>query len=360
MKNIIITFGGESCERDISVITAITAYNAVFATYRIFPIYLKDDKFYSVKNISKIKEIANFSLSNFYEVEFKCGCMQKTGIFSKKIPISCAIICNHGGVGENGALEGFFETVGIPCTAPDVFQCAMFMDKIFTKQFLNNWVRTLPWQELHKGESCNLNKIEYPAIVKPARLGSSIGIGIAKTESELKERLEFAFNFDSIVLVEKALENFIEFNCAAFKYKGKTIVSDVEMLSFEREFYDFESKYLSSQIANREFPAKISDVLKDEIKETTKLIYEKSRCKGVIRIDYLYDGNLYVNEVNAVPGSLSFYLFKNKNIDMEKLLDMLIEESEKEFKKRKELINTFESSILENINVDKLTFGVKK
>lgn len=360
MKNLILLFGGDSCENDISIITAFSTYKALKCIYNIIPIYIKNGAFLHIKNMQKIGNLSKITSTKFSEVNISKGKLKFNNFFKKSKVVFCAIICNHGGIGENGSLQGYLNIARIPYTSSDVFASSIFMDKEYTKNFVSGICDTVPFLVIHKDEKIDYTSINYPVIVKPARLGSSVGIGIAHNEEELKERTEFAFEFDNKIIIEKALTNFIELNCAAFRKGNKIIVSDIERPIFNNEYYDFDTKYTNVNTGEREFPAKIHDELASKIKELTETVYRRSEAKGVIRIDFLYNGKLYLNEVNTVPGSLAFYLFKNKNVDFKDLLITMIEEGVSDFMKKESLITSFDSCVLENMDSEKLFDGLKK
>lgn len=362
MKTIGLTFGGDSCEHDISVITAFSVINSINDIFNIVPIYIKNGKFYISKKTVKFNKIVNFLKKKFKEVGFSAGSLYCLGMKDKRIKLDCVLICNHGGGGENGALCGVFEMAGIPYTSAGIFQSALFMDKIFTKFFLEK--KKFPFVPYRVCKFEDLNSAEelgYPLIVKPARQGSSVGIGLAKTMAELVECFKFAAEFDDKILIEKALVNFTELNCAAYLSNGKIIVSDVERVGIPGEYYDFKAKYMSNE-ATREIPAQIDNKLTEKIKRMTTEIYKIAELKGVVRIDYLLseNGKLYVNEINTVPGSLAFYMFKRQGTDMKKLVKDIVEEAIKFFEKKEKLISSYNADVLAGFNVSKLELGVKK
>ncbi len=363
MKNYVITFGGESCEHDVSVITALSAYNAINRQFNILSVYLKNASFFLCKKSLKIEKIVNFSKKNFEEVFFSDGEMRFVGKRKKGVRIDCAINCNHGGGGESGALAGVFELADIPYTSAGVFPSALYMDKVFTKYFLEKKKFPVVPYKIIRGENdlSVAEELDYPVILKPARQGSSIGISVATNAEELKNAYELAKKFDEKVLAEKALENFTELNCAAYRHNGEIIVGDIEKIETKGEFYDFDSKY-GKEGATREIPAVIEEKLAERIKKITADIYRFSELCGVVRIDFLLSdkGKLYVNEINTVPGSLAFYLFKGQGINLSRLLCDLAEEGIARFEKKKKIVTSFDNNILSEFNASKLEFGVKK
>lgn len=362
MKNIVITFGGDSCEHDISIITAFTAFLAKNKAIKKYLIYIKNNKFYLHKSMPKIGDYSRFNEKKFNQVSFINGEMIILKKLRKRIKIDCSIICNHGGSGENGALSGYFETVGIPCTSSGLYANSLFIDKVYAKSFYKSKkLPTLPYVVYNKGENLSKINLEFPLIVKPANLGSSVGVGIANNIVELSEKIDFALNFDKKLLIEKALLDFVELNCAIYRKNGELIISDIEKPICKTQLYDFDKKYLDTSDIDKEFPAKISKQLEYKVKLITKKIYNESGASGVVRIDYLVQGEkVYVNEVNTVPGSLAFYLFSKKEIKIENLIDDLVEESINEIGSKKNLINHYDSDLLKNFDTTKLNIGVKK
>ena len=361
MKNIVLLFGGDSCEHDVSVITALSVYNSIKEICRILPIYVKNGTFYLCKKSLKINKIRNFSQKNFSEVAFASGGMSMLSRKKKKIPIFCAVNCCHGGCGENGALAGLLENARIPQTSPGVYQSALFMDKVFTKYFLEKKkISVVPYRVVSKDDYDVAKELGFPLIVKPARQGSSIGIGVVENEDKLPDAIDLAASFDDKIIVEKALVGFTELNCAAYR-KGKVvIVSEIEKIVSDKKYYDFDSKYVKNDVS-REIPANIDEKITDRIKNITKSLYVSSELKGVVRVDFLLSatGKLYVNEVNTVPGSLAFYLFKGMG-GFRRIVFDTIAEARRQFEEREKLITDFSGNVLDNFDESKLDAGVKK
>ena len=211
---------------------------------------------------------------------------------------------------------------------------ALCMDKAFMKDiFKANGINSphyVTFKELdYKGNKAKLvkqigSKVSYPLVVKPSNLGSSIGISVCKTEGELDNALMLAFEFDKKVVIERFVENLKEFNCACFCYKGNFYPSKVNEVTNKSEIYTFEDKYLSENAKNQEADKKLSK----KIQTLTEKVYKLFDCKGVVRVDFLFDekaNELYVNEINSIPGSLAFYLYKD--IAFKDILTSMIDES---------------------------------
>jgi D-alanine-D-alanine ligase len=362
-KNIALMYGGESCEHDISIITAISLYNAIRWDYNVILVYMKNGKFLIGEKLSKISTYTNFNENRLTEVFFQNGCILKRKKYSLQYQmIDCALICNHGGVGENGSLSGFFEIAKIPYTGCSVLASSICMDKVFTKYLLEKFhFPVLSYKVFKKGMDIEyLQDIVYPVIIKPACLGSSVGITIANDEESLKTGIELGLMFDDKLLIEKALTEFEEYNCAVFSIDNELSISEIEKPIFQTGYLDFYDKYISTE-NTRELPAKISKKLKDKINNLCKELYQTFELKGVVRIDFLYKGEkLYVNEINTIPGSLSTYLFKAKGIDTLLLVDSMIENALTIFKENRKKVTDFSSEVLKNLDQTKLKTGIKK
>ena len=181
-------------------------------------------------------------------------------------------------------------------------------------------------------------------IIKPATLGSSIGISVAENQQELEKGLFFASKYDNEIIVEKYIKDVTEINVAVYKGVKGLVVSECEMPVTKNSLLTFEDKYSDG---DRVFPAPIEKRLADRFKKIAREVYEKLNFKGVIRIDFLLkDNQIYLNEINSVPGSLSYYLFCNTLAEFTKMLDEIIEQSLVEFNKKQSTIKRFESNIL--------------
>ena len=271
----------------------------------------------------------------------------KNGWKERSYSVDCVLVACHGGAGENGSLSGYFETVGMPYTASEPFGCSLFMDKDFTKDFLSkNRFPVLRAEVVKEGEGCP-DALDYPVIVKPARLGSSIGISVAKDEKELKTALDDAFVYDEKVLIEPCLRDFREFNCAAFRRGEEIVCSEVEEPVFKKEYLDFYDKYTDASEAKRDLPAQIDEKLREEIRKATRRIYSRAELKGIVRVDYLYaDKKLFVNEVNAVPGALGLYLFVPTGILAEEVLEAVVNDAIRSQRGKESKTVRFSSGVL--------------
>ncbi len=369
MKNILVFFGGKSVEHDISIITGVLTLNSLDKTlYNPIPIYINENgEWFTGEEL--------FNISNFKEKAFKklkrttlvsgsnAIYILKNNVLKNREVVYSAINCLHGVNGEDGAIIGMLKMCNIPFSSPDLFGSSLSIDKDYTKLFLSgisvdklSCVRILRKSFYEKKDSAIKlveRKFNYPVIVKPANLGSSIGISTAKDKKELLFALDNAFLYDDKVIVESELIKFKEINCAAYRANDKIIVSECEEPITKNEILSFNDKYLGYKTgANRKMPADISINIRDKIRQTTEKIYRKADFNGVIRIDYVIsDEKIYVNEINTVPGSLAYYLFVDTIKDFSKLLTTIIEEGVKrhfQFANRK---FTFKSNVLSGFGV---------
>ena len=340
-RKIALVFGGRSLEHDVSIITAMQVLNNLDKKkYMVEPVYMKDGDMF-VCDVDKLESFVEFDPSKHKKVLLVKGefyLLKRSGI-KKFIKPDVVLVACHGGEGENGNLQALLDMSNLAYTSPGVLQSAICMDKEFSKRvFENMLLSVLPYEAVNKDEYAVdkeqiLFSIEsflsYPLIVKPARLGSSIGIGVAKTREELASAIDFAFEFDDKVIVERKLEDFVEVNCAAYRSEERIVVSKTEQPLSVNEFLTFADKYEQSGKMSEKpsvSPANIGS-LNLVVQAMTERIYREFDMNGIVRVDYLVDvnrGKVYINEINTVPGSLAFYLF---DVDFKTLLDQVIEES---------------------------------
>ncbi|MBP3619960.1 MAG: D-alanine--D-alanine ligase [Clostridia bacterium] len=360
-KIVVILFGGKSVEHDISIITATQAMKNLSCDFEKVPVYIdKQGTWWTGKNFEDAKVFERFEelALGKKEVSIKLGGNLLLILKGKKyVPykkIDAVLNCCHGNVGEDGAVQGLFKVCNVAQTSPNVLSSSLCMDKVFMKYVLQaNNILSPNFVVLKNGKSIDneIRKVEelrFPLIVKPSNLGSSIGISVAKNKEELIDAIGLAFKFDKKILCEEMVRNLREFNCACFVFKENLFVSSVNEVQNKSEIFSFEDKYLSDKARSKKPDKK----LEEEIKQLTKKVYELFECQGVVRVDFLYDQNeekLYVNEINTIPGSLSFYLYKE--IKFSEILSSIINQSEINLNEESSLIKTFESDALKMFNL---------
>lgn len=312
--NVLVIYGGKSCEHDISVITACLAKG--YFDGEIFGVYItKDNKCYLANN--NLTPYGHTVEQWNTEVLFEFGKSQialvKRGKskIHKRIHIDVAVNCCHGINGEEGAVASLCNYCNIPLVGSGVVPSAVAMDKVITKQVLQSLgLPVLDGFALNKEQyDCQGCAVTFPVIVKPSILGSSIGVSVCNDEVQLKTALTTAFTYCDTVLVERALTNFGELNCSAMRANGVVQTSIVDCPTTENNYLTFDDKYMQSTGKS----TTTNDTLATAVKQLTAQIYRTLGFGGVIRVDYLLDNEtntLYVNEINTIPGSLAYPLWQ--------------------------------------------------
>lgn len=389
-----VFFGGRSVEHEVSVITALEAMYALDREkYEVVPVYIsKEGQFYTgeeLKDISSYKNINDlYQRVRKINIEVNKGLYQivseKGGLFGKKVieTIDIAFPIMHGTNGEDGTIQGLFELMDIPYVGCDVLSSANGMDKITMKMILKeNKIPVIDYvwfysKEYYEDENNIVKKVEkeltYPVIVKPANLGSSVGISRANNKKELKIAIEEAIVYSKRIIVEKMVENLQEINCSVLGDYESQEASVCEEPVRSEEILTYKDKYMSSGKGNKtggkgmstswsDIPAKISEDLTKKIQELAKNTFKVLDASGVSRIDFMVDKktkDVYVNEINTIPGSLSFYLWDATDKKYNILLDELIELSLKKYREKSKLVFTNDVNILE-MNRKGGTKGIK-
>ena len=367
MRNVLVFFGGKSCEHDVSIITGVLTTNSIDKSeFNAIPIYVsKDGVWHTGDCLKDIEWFKSKNLSKLTTVTLIAGSQELYQISKNKLKKVCTVTavinCMHGLNGEDGSLAGYLKLCNIPFASPDLYGSSLAIDKDYTKLFLSGInVEKLPYVRLFKElyyskKQSAVNIIEkrfgYPVIVKPSNLGSSIGITLAKSSGELLTALDKAFTYDEKVIVEKAITNFTEINCSAYKCGDKVIVSECEEPVSANEILSFSDKYLGAKGgASRNFPANIPPNISQKIKAITEKVYRKADFIGVIRIDYLVkDDKIYLNEINTVPGSLAYYLHSDSIKGFSEMLTALLKEGINKHLKTQRLNFNYNSSVIDNI-----------
>ena len=383
-KQIGVIFGSRSCEREVAIISAIQLMRyADTEQYDIIPVYI--DEHGNWYTGEKLKEISTFQpfrgeaagvVRVFPDLTAGSGALlrlaQGNGLFAREkleivARIDVYIVVMHGLNGEDGTLQGLLELANVPYTSTGVPGSAIGMDKIMMKQFFRGaGLPVLPGVAVTRREyECHADdviakvssELEYPVFVKPANLGSSIGVSRADDEAGLRDSLSLAFEYDRRVLVEKGLNQPIELNCSVLGYDDEVMASSIEMPLNSTEFLTFGEKYLASggskgmASLHRVLPAPIEEDLKAEIQDMSMNIFRMMDGKGVVRIDYMFDrdsGKLYITEINTIPGSLAFYLWEYDGMRYRELIDRMIRYAEKAHEDRNHANYAYTSDILKS------------
>ena len=357
MKAIGVFFGGTTVEHDVSIITGVLTVNTLKReNYNVVPIYVdKKGEWYSGEELCDPDGYKNLNYKKLKRVTLLGGSnvlyYLKGSKLKKGESLSSVVNCMHGERGEDGSLAGLLSMCNIAFASPPQLASSISIDKRFTKTVMKGLkVKTLPFVYLEDEEQLllNLKKIKFPVIVKPNLLGSSIGVSRVEDKKALVDAFRYALRFGKGVIIEPCLENFIEINCAAYKSSdNKVIVSECERPIGRTNVLTFGDKY---EEGKREFPANIDNKISDKIKQITKKIYCELGFIGVIRIDYFVLGEeIFLNEINSVPGSLAYYLFGDTLKSFGEMLKEMIDLSEKEFAKKSTMVTQYNSGILNGV-----------
>lgn len=354
-----VIFGSRTCEHEVSIISALQLMRAADRdTYDVIPIYIsKKGEWFTGEPLFDISAFTPFEEGRKgilrVALDLTAGSAALTtlepakGLFGKEqqrliTRLDCVIPAVHGMHGEDGTLQGLLEMCNIPYASPGVGASAMGMDKVYMKDFFrgcgfpvlpSRWFLRKAWETDPEEVLDRLEgELPYPVIVKPASLGSSIGVAKAKNREELTQALEVAFEFDRKVLIEKAIRTPLELNCSVIGYNGEAKASPVEMPITNGDLLDFMGKYGSNPAKGmaalkRVLPAPIEPELRDEIQALSIRIFNAMDCKGVVRIDYMFapeENELYITEINTIPGSLSFYLWDAAGLPYPRLIDEMV------------------------------------
>jgi D-alanine-D-alanine ligase len=375
-----VIFGGESVEHEVSIISAVQAMKHLDENkYEIIPIYITKEKDWYTGNV--LKEIENYQdLDNLkryakkvvmYNRKGVCVLQSQKGLKRIITEIDIVLPVVHGLNIEDGTLAGYLNLVGVPFVGSDVYASVLGQDKIFMKQIFEaekmpitkyEWFFDSEYKDDPKSVMDKLSKLKMPLIVKPSKLGSSVGISKVKTEKELASAIEEAMQYDPKVVVEEVVENLIEVNCSVLGNYEYQQTSEIEEVMSSDEFLTYKDKYLGNAkggkskgmvSTNRRIPAKISDELRKDVRDLAKKAFRVLNSAGVCRIDFLIDSKkekVYINEINTIPGSLSFYLWEPIGKNYTTLLDDLITLAIKDYKKKCKMVSSFETNILKNFN----------
>lgn len=368
MKNVVVLLGGPSVEHDVSIVTGLGVVKNLSSEYNVMVVYVNNQgQWLTGQKLKELKTYQNHDFKGLKKCSFTPNTKSLT-VFSlfgnKKVPVYCVVNCMHGRMGEDGCVQGMLNLAKIPSTSASVVASSVCMDKKLTKTFLKangiDVVEDVSFnKEKFKFKDDIVKRIErelgYPCIVKPNSLGSSVGVCVVSNQEELLNAIESALVYDDKVLVEKYIQNARELNIAVGDFDG-VVTSNIEEVYLETDVYDFESKYKNKGI-KRIVPAKLNSTLKKKIESVAKKAYDLLCCEGVVRSDFLYGDKLYLNELNTIPGSLAFYLWKEPKIEIKKYLRLLIESSVEKFDK-KDLKSDIESNILNTIKDE--SFLIKK
>ena len=383
MYNIGVIYGSRTCEHDVSIISALQAAQALDKKkYNVTYIYIgREGTWYTGEALADVKFYEHFDPEKVTRV-LPAGENSKLvlyhlpekkkffgGVAAERVAVLDVVMpVLHGLNGEDGTLQGMLELFDVPYTSAGVMGSAVGMDKITMKLLFKGcgfpvvegvWFDRGRWSRERDGvmDECE-DKLGFPLIVKPANLGSSIGINIAHDRNQLEDAIETAAAYDHRILVEKAVSPLREVNCSVLGYGDHVETSELEMPVTQEEFLTFPGKYLrnakgaggmASQV--RLIPAPISEQAAQTVRDLAVRAFRAMDLKGVVRIDFILDENenVFINEANTIPGSLAFYLWEPKGVSFSALLDGMVECAFSAWADRKASVFSHDSTLLANI-----------
>ncbi len=377
-----VIFGGRSVEHEVSVISALQAMQSLDPDkYEATAIYLtKDNDLYigtNVGNIEAYRDIPALISQSQRVIPVKEGghfllAPYPKGLFGMKpVELDVVLPIVHGTNVEDGTLMGYLKTWGIPFAGCDVTAAAVGMDKYIMKTvFADNDIPVLPCRRYTTKDYRDIDtlisdieeKIGYPVIIKPVNSGSSVGISVAHDRDGLIRSLDSAYTFANVVLAEHAISDLQEINCSVLGDMDEAEASLCEEPLHSDEILSYEDKYMSGgktsktggaskgmASVSRKIPAPISDDMTKKVQELAVRAFQCLGCNGVVRFDFMIDradGSLYLNEINTIPGSLSFYLWEPTGMPYGKMLDRLVDLAVKRRRDEERVIFSFETNIL--------------
>ena len=395
-----VIFGGESVEHEVSIISAMQAINKLdLEKYEVVPIYItKDREWYTGEMLKDIEFYQDLSLIKRYADNVVLYCkdgrlvlQKKKGLLKsvvKEIDIAFPIV--HGTNVEDGTLQGYLQTVGIPFVGSDVYGSVVGQDKVYMKAVWEQadlpmskyvWFYDVDFKHDREDVLKKISKLKYPVIVKPATTGSSVGIAVCEDEEKLIEAIDDAMQYESKIIVDEVVKNLKEVNIAVMGNYEHQKLSEIEEVFSGNKFLTYADKYIGGgkgklkggkmpikgsskgmASANRKLPADLSKEMREEVEKIAIKAFKALGSAGNARIDFLIDDvakKVYVNEINSIPGSLAFYLWDEKGVDFTHLLEDMINIGVKDYKKRVSKTHSFETNILKGFALNGGVKGMK-
>lgn len=381
-----VIFGSRTCEHEVSIISAVQLMrNVNREKYDVIPVYISQKgEWFTGEPLLDIKTYTPFDpfmkgiLPVHLDLTAGSGALLHyepakglLGGGKEKViaRLDCVIPVMHGLHGEDGSLQGLLELADIPYSSTGVTGSAVGMDKITMKRFFRGMgYPVLPdfaltraqWEE---DQAACIRQVEealpYPVFVKPACLGSSIGVSRADDRASLVDALTLGFSYDRRLLIEQGLDKPIEVNCSVLGYDGQRKASVLEMPNSGAGFLDFSEKYLAGSSGSkgmaslkRIVPAPIGEELTKALQTLSLDIFDAMDCKGVVRIDFMLDrhsDHYYITEINTIPGSLAYYLWAETGLPYQQLIDEMIGCALRSFAEKKRNSFAFTSDILSGV-----------
>lgn len=376
-SSVVVAFGGISPEHEVSVLTGMQALSALEdSDYQTLPLYIsKSGRWYTgeilrdLKNYENLDKLTSAAIPCVFTNMDDGRPVLKTlpsGMFSRsqEMPVYAVLAAFHGAGGENGSFQGVCETYNIPYTGSSVMASSVGMDKVTAKNLCS--AAGIPvvegvdftedqWIENRDDIITRIQQLGEAVIIKPVHLGSSIGVEMVKTGEQISEAVETAFRYDARLLAEKAISPLMEINCSVLGTSADCRASVCERPLGKQELLSFADKYQGEDAAkgmasaDRVIPADIDESLSEAIRETSLNIFKTLRAAGVARLDFLVNSDTneyFFNEINTIPGSFSFYLWKESDMPFDALLKNLIDIAIDQHQKKNGRVQSYETNLL--------------
>lgn len=369
---IAVAFGGRSVEHEISVLSAQQVMAALDKErYEILPLYIaKDGRMFCEEELRELETFQH--IEEFIADHTSVALIRREAhtylipsrrkIFDRDKEVDMVFPVLHGTNGEDGTFQGYLKTIGVPYVGCSVLAGAIGQDKVIMKQVLqDSGLSVVPWffwtlhQPMEQSFFKKAQRLGYPLIIKPANLGSSVGIAVAHNDVELHKSMIEAFQYDHKVVIEKVIEPLREINASVLGDEDgcrcstlEEVVKQDEILSYDNK-YSGQGKSKGMLSTSRKLPAELSDEQAEEIRSMAMDTFRALNAAGVVRIDFLMHADssaLYVNEINTIPGSLSFYLWEKEGLPFPALLDELISLALQRVRREQKMIFSYDTNIL--------------
>ena len=377
--NVGVIYGGESVEHEVSIISAMQGMNALDKErYNVVPIYIsKNKQIYSSEELMDMDSYKDLDqlvkkVPQVFLYKENQKVLVKTlekKLFQKEVTQTLDVVIPilHGTNGEDGTVQGYLELLGVPYSGCDVIAAGVGQDKVIMKHVLENsgvpicdwtWFYYHDFEAERKEILEKIEKIGYPVVVKPACLGSSVGITVAGNEKEVLDAIDTAGQYDFKVVVEKGIVNLKEINCSVLGDSFESKASVLEEVTKSDTILSYQDKYEGNAkgskgmvSAQRIIPAPIGDKRTKEIQDLAIKTFKVLGASGVCRIDFMIDeatDELYVNEINTIPGSLAFYLWEPVGVNFMMLMDALINQAIERQRRKEKMYFSYDTNILAN------------
>ena len=378
--NVGVIFGGKSVEHEVSILTAVQAMQNIDKNkYEIIPIYItKELEWYSGGCLKFIETFKEPELIKRYAKKVnliaKDGryILQTNGFIKREVgELHLAFPIVHGANAEDGSVQGYLNLIGIPYVGSNIYSSALSQDKVFMKQVMkanNIPITNFVWfgERFYRNKKEELFKqidaLKYPLIIKPATLGSSVGIEEITRKEVMDSTIEKTLQYDNKVILEEKIEDLIEYHCAVLLTESGNITSEIEEIKSNKSVIEYGDKFLNDENneengIKRTCPANISEKLRKEIETYSLAVFKMLNMRGTARIDFLFDNKnkkLYVDEVNSIPWCFAHHLWEARNITYQELLNIMLKDAIDIAIKNQERTLTIDSDIISKMNSNKI------